>query len=130
MVPCFNCSSKNRLIFLWSYFTIIFVSEEKIIVKTSHLPFLILELIRGLKFLYIWRTPFSGMFLFSSISSLCCKHKPDGISIIHMKLTFFVLWILEYKCVWEFSRSAPWWTPSWYQGWGIHPNSTSWFEKK
>ena len=29
------------------------------------------------------------MFLFSSISSLWWKHKPDGISITHMKLTFY-----------------------------------------
>ena len=117
VVPCIKCSSKNRLTFLWSYFTAIFVSEEKIIVKTSHLPFLILELIKS---------TYVSLYL----KNVLFRNVPIFISIVHMKLTFFVLSIFKYKSVWKFFRSALWWTPPWYQGWEIHPNSTSWFEKK
>ena len=113
--PCIKCSSKNRLIFLWSYFTAIFVSEEKIIVKTSHLPFLILELIKSTYVsLYLKNVLFRNVPIFKHISPLYWKHKPDGISIVHMKLTFFVLSIFKYKSVWKFFRSAP----------GEHPRDT------
>ena len=47
VVPCFKCSSKNRLNFLWSYFPVIFLTEERINVETSHLPILKLELIKN-----------------------------------------------------------------------------------
>ena len=124
VVPCFKYSSKNRLNVLWSCCTVIFVSKEKIAVKTYHFLILKLELTKSTLFLCTWRTSYFWMYLFWSTSSLFRKHKPCGINITHMKL--WLLWYCQSSDTHPFENSPdqPLGEHSSNQCWGTHPNDT------